>query len=215
MLRSELGDNLGMAFDNPEYFPDLQLSVVNSTTKTDVSMFVHKCVLAARSPTFREILRQEKTDTLVVHTDKDVALYRALVQYPSLSLPISTSRFTVSFTYGRYLYIDQIDPAYVTLDMKDLATEYGLNRLAKICSKKSIAIPPSLLSKQFRSLITGKFRSFTSSIYFYVIFLIDEEFKGELQLLAEGQTVDVHRVFLCTRCKYFKYVFILFFITTS
>lgn len=54
-----------------------------------------------------------------------------------------------------YLYTDQVEREFINEDMKNLAKEFDVMRLAKICAGVSVIIPPSTLSSDFGSLISG------------------------------------------------------------
>lgn len=88
MLRSELGQHLGTAYNNVDYFPDLEIVIISPHTNQNDVIHAHRCVLAARSPALRaRLLDLAPGAPLNITTDKPAQLYSAFFKYPSLFPP--------------------------------------------------------------------------------------------------------------------------------
>jgi hypothetical protein len=87
LLRSELGQHIGTAYNNSEYFPDLEIVVSYSHTNQSDVIRAHRCILAVRSPVLRSRLLALAPGTpLNLFTDKTLQLLNAFFKYPHPSL---------------------------------------------------------------------------------------------------------------------------------
>ncbi len=71
---------IAAAFNNPEYFPDVEIEIVSDGDSTIVK--AHSYILATRSPVLRKILLDNKGKTLVtLSCEGDPTLLVALLRY--------------------------------------------------------------------------------------------------------------------------------------